>query len=454
VAESKIPYGPTYREMLDPVEMPKNVRERALQAAGGNELDPVNLFNITWKDQAGQVRSLVLPPEITGVDANIVVLLGVGFPSGSHKVGPAYAILMEGCVDGEIIPGRHTIMAPSTGNFGIGLAYVGALTGCRTVVIMPEGASRERHQRIKKYGAELELLSGEQANLFYALQRTRDLKKDPVNRPLSQFELFANYRFHRYVTGNSAIEAVRGTGNGRIACFVSAPGSGGTIAAGDEVKKAFPEARVAAVEPYECPTLAVGGRGLHRVEGIGDEIVTLVHNLINTDFVVLVCDEDCVRGLKVFRDGAAVLEKRGVAAETAGRMRDAFGVSGVCNLLGAIKMAKYLRLGPGDNVVTVATDGIDRYHSVIGELEKRCLEINHSVMDRWLNDIFSRAGEDHIYDFRRPGAKQTLFEQKEKDWLPFGYTREYLEEMKSQEFWDHEYSLVTDYDQKIKTMRG
>jgi len=74
-----------------------------------------------------------------------------------------------------------------------------------------------------------------------------------------------NYRFHRYVTGNSAVEAVKGIGNGRIACFTSAPGSAGTIAAGDEIKKAFPEAKITALEPYECSTLANGGRGQHRI---------------------------------------------------------------------------------------------------------------------------------------------------------------------------------------------
>ena len=109
---SKIPFGPTYDEMLNPSHQDPAVRKEALKAKKENELDPINLFNITWKNEKDEVNKIVLPKALTGVDANIVVLLGKYFPSGSHKVGPAYSTLIEGCVDGEIIPGKHTILGP------------------------------------------------------------------------------------------------------------------------------------------------------------------------------------------------------------------------------------------------------------------------------------------------------------------------------------------------------
>src|SRR5690554_4692131 len=115
MAERKVPIGPTYDEMLHPEKIDPEIRSKALKALKENELDPVNLFNINWKDKDGKVRKVVLPKEFTGVDANIVVLLGNDFPSGSHKVGPAYSVLIEGYVDGEIDPDKHTILGPSTG---------------------------------------------------------------------------------------------------------------------------------------------------------------------------------------------------------------------------------------------------------------------------------------------------------------------------------------------------
>ena len=450
---AKIPFGPTYSEMLNPQTIDPEVRKKALAAKDTNELDPINLFNITWKDEKGEVRKVVLPKEITGTEANIVVLLGKYFPSGSHKVGPAYATLIEGCVDGDIIPGEHTILGPSTGNFGIGVSYICNLMGYDAVVIMPDNMSKERYERIQKYGAKLDLTPGTESDVILTLQRTYELKKDPKNRPLAQFELMPNYRFHRYVTGNSAIEAVKGIGNGRIACFTSAPGSAGTIAAGDQIKKVFPEAKIAALEPYECSTLADGGRGQHRIEGIGDKMCTLIHNVNTTDFVVLIHDDDAVRGLKVLQDGAKAWEELGVSKDKVEALHDLFGVSGVCNILGAIKMAHYLRLGPDDNVVTIATDGFDRYPSVLEDLERRYLETENFVLKRWARDIFLKANTENIFDFRSAKAKEQLYKQKESDWLPFGYSKEYLDEMKKEEFWEKEFAKVEYYDREIKRLR-
>jgi cysteine synthase len=450
---AKIPFGPTYDEMLDPSLLGKDVRAKALAALKQNELDPINLFDITWKDAANQVRKVVLPPALTGVDANIVVMLGCGFPSGSHKVGPAYSTLIEGLVDGEIIPGEHTILGPSTGNFGIGTAYVSKLLGFRAIVIMPDSMSKERYERIKRYGGELELTPGSESDVILTLEKTRELMKNPKNKALAQFELFPNYRFHRHVTGNSAIEAVKGVGNGRIAGFTSAPGSAGTLAAGDQIKVAFPEAKVAALEPYECSTLANGGRGQHRIEGIGDKMCTLIHNVLNTDFVILIKDEETVQGVKIFHDGVDELVGLGVDRNFALSLRELFGPSGICNVLGAIKLAKHLRLGPGDNVVTIATDGFDRYNSVLEELNSRYLELAPQVLSRWTRDIFLGATDEHVFDFRKTSAKEQLFKQKENDWLKFGYSKAFLDSMRNQAFWDAQYAKVGEYNRKILASR-
>ncbi len=449
----KIPFGPNYDEMLNPGLIDKEVRAKALTALKQNELDPINLFNITWKDATNQVRKVVLPPALTGIDANVVVMLGCGFPSGSHKVGPAYSTLIEGLVDGEIVPGEHTILGPSTGNFGIGTAYISKLLGFRAIVIMPDNMSKERYERIKKYGGELELTPGSESDVILTLEKTRELMKNPKNKALAQFELFPNYRFHRHVTGNSAIEAVKGVGNGRVAGFTSAPGSAGTLAAGDQIKATFPEAKIAALEPYECSTLANGGRGQHRIEGIGDKMCTLIHNVLATDFVILIKDEETVQGVKIFHDGADSLVKLGVDRDFALSLRDWFGPSGICNVLGAIKLAKFLRLGPGDNVVTVATDGFDRYNSVLEDMNSRYLEMAPVVLDRWTHDIFLGADEDHVFDFRKPSVKEQLFLQKENDWVKFGYTKQFLDSMRSQDFWDAQYAKVPAYNQKISSSR-
>src|SRR5271157_23209 len=299
--------GPTYREMLHPESLPAAFRSKAL-AARAQELDPANLGNITWRTPDGRIRHVVLPREFTGVEANIIVLVGRDFPSGSHKVGPAYATLMEGELAGEIAPGVNTIIGPSTGNFGIGVAYISRLKGYPAIVIMPEHMSAERYERIRHYGGELDLTPGSESDVILVLERTQEYRKDPRNKVLAQFELLPNYRFHRYVTGRSALEAAKAYGNGRVALFASAPGSAGTLAAGDEIKSAVPECLVAALEPRECSTLFNNGFGSHRIEGIGDKMVTLIHNVLTTDYVALIHDEDCVMGLELLERRQRSLE--------------------------------------------------------------------------------------------------------------------------------------------------
>src|SRR5581483_581895 len=178
--------GPTYQEMLDPRLLPAAFRKLAADAQQ-NELDPGNLFNITWRDAEGHIRCEVLPKQLTGIEANILVMVGRGFPSGSHKVGPAYSTLLEGELAGEIQPGVNTIIGPSTGNFGIGTAYIAHLKGYSAVVIMPEQMSSERYQRIRHYGAELDLTPGSESDVILVLQRTEQYKKDPRNKILAQF---------------------------------------------------------------------------------------------------------------------------------------------------------------------------------------------------------------------------------------------------------------------------
>jgi len=158
--------GPTYQEMLHP----SCCRPPA----------PMSWTPSTYSTSLGagpdsRIRHIVLPRELTGIAANIVVLTGRYFPSGSHKVGPAYATLMEGELAGEIEPGENTIIGPSTGNFGIGVAYISHLKGYPAIVIMPEQMSDERYQRIRQYGGQLDLTPGSESDVILVLQRNRAL---------------------------------------------------------------------------------------------------------------------------------------------------------------------------------------------------------------------------------------------------------------------------------------
>jgi cysteine synthase len=427
--------------MLDPELLPGAVRAQAL-------------FNITWRGTDNCIRHIVLPKELTGVEANIVVLIGRDFPSGSHKVGPAYATLMEGELAGEIQPGENTIIGPSTGNFGIGVAYISHLKGYPAIVIMPEQMSEERYQRIRQYGGQLDLTPGSESDVILVLERTEHYKKDPRYKILAQFELLPNYRFHRFVTGRSALEAAAQYGNGRVAAFVSAPGSAGTLAAGDEIKARYPACLICALEPKECSTLFNNGRGTHRIEGIGDKMVTLIHNVLTTDYVALIHDDDCVMGLELLERRRSLVERLlGRPRGCLDSLEGVLGISGICNILGAIRMARYLDLGPEDNVVTIATDGMDRYPSVLANLEKRRGPLSDAGLSASFEAIFRGGDAREILDVRPAEQKERLFGYKEQVWSAFGYTHSYLERMKSPSFWDGEFDKIGAIDEGLLAAR-
>ncbi|HYN86901.1 MAG TPA: pyridoxal-phosphate dependent enzyme [Ardenticatenaceae bacterium] len=449
--------GPTYAEMRDPRLLPPSVRAAAAQAADNDELDPLNLFNITWHLPDGRVNHILFPPELTGVPCNVIVLLGQHFPSGSHKVGPAYATLAEAEALDGLRPGDKIVIGPSTGNFGIGTSYVSRLKGYEAHVVMPDNMSAERYERIRKYGGNLDLTPGTESDVILTLERTYS---EYVSKPeryivLAQFELLPNYRFHRYVTGNAALEVARQHGNGRVAAFVSAPGSAGTLAAGDEIKAIHEDALIVAVEPRECPTLYSEGQGSHRIEGIGDKMVTLIHNILNTDYVTLVHDDDTVKGVKVVEEGGAILvERLGVPERSVQQLRGRFGMSGICNVIGAIKTARLLGLGKEDNVVTIATDAFDRYPSVMRDLEARVGPIRGDDLEMWAKGIFRGATTAEILDTRSGQEKERLHEMKVQLWGQFGYGEDYLDRMMTPDFWEAEYARIPGIDEAIRAVRG
>jgi cysteine synthase len=459
---SKMIFGPTFAEMQNPTKIPSDIRNKALAAKQTDPLNPINLYNITWKNAQNRVNYVVLPKELTGIEANIIVLYGKEFPTGSHKVGPTYSIAMEKQLAGEIEPGRDTLVWPSTGNFGIGGAWVGPRLGYDSLVLLPEMMSQERFDKITSYGAKYIKTVGCESNVKEIYDKTKELSAaDVKNKILNQFQEFGNYRFHYAVTGNSIAEAVkelaeRGHGNGRVAAFVSAMGSSGTIAAGDRIKQVFSEAKTIGLEPIQCSTMYNNGYGGHDIQGIGDKHVTWVHNVLNMDAIICIDDIECKKGLQLLTEeiGMKVLEERyGVAREILEPLSQIFGISGICNVLGAIKTAKYYEFGKRENIVTVATDSLDRYPSVLQELTKKYGQMDEVEAAVRTVSIFHNAKLDWIKEATMD-VKKSWLNLKYYTWVEQqGKTVDELNAQRDPEFWLAHQEKISDIDKQILTNR-
>jgi cysteine synthase len=372
---------PTFSQMRDPHLIPESIRSK-LTGIGLWDMHPLNLFRITWKNEPvdsggrfGSVNHLELPKSLTGVDARIVLLIGKWFPTGAHKVGAAYGCLAPAVITGRFDPTRHKAVWPSTGNYCRGGAFDSYLMGCTAVAVLPEQMSRERFLWLEEIGAEIIATPGCESNVKEIYDACFEIRKNRSDCIIfNQFEEFGNPCWHYSVTGPAVLEAsesLRNESSG-LAAFVSATGSAGTIAAGDYLRTVSPQIRVVASEALQCPTLLRNGFGAHRIEGIGDKHIPWVHNIRNTDAVAAIDDDDCMRIFRLFNEpaGRSVLTGEGIPQETVDRL-DLIGISGIANVIAAIKTAKYFELMEEDIVFTIATDSAGMYRSRLAELSER-----------------------------------------------------------------------------------
>ena len=370
---------PTFAEMKDPEKAPRRILE-GLRSVGLWDLNPLNLFRITWRNQPvesggafGEVNVLELPSRLTGVPARIIALVGKWFPTGAHKVGATYGCLAPALVTGAFDSSRQKAAWPSTGNFCRGGAFNSALLGCQSIAILPEGMSRERFDWLRQIAGEVITTPGSESNVKEIFDKCHELTRTRGDDIVifNQFEELGNYLWHYEVTGAALLHAAeRMVGSsGTVRAFVSSTGSAGTIAAGDRLKASIPAARIAAAEALQCPTLLCNGFGAHRIEGIGDKHVPWIHNVKNTDVVIAVDDRDCMNLLRLFneKEGRSLLASRGIPTEIIGQL-PLLGISGLGNLLASIKLARYFEYSERDVIFTVLTDSLDLYGSRLAEL--------------------------------------------------------------------------------------
>ena len=369
---------PTFAQMKKPAKIPVKVKE-SLKDIGLWEVDPRNLFRITWHNEPkakgggfGGVNYLELPSSLTGVPARIVVLVGKWFPTGAHKVGAAFGCLVPRLVTGQFDPTAQKAVWPSTGNFCRGGAYDSALLACTSIAILPEGMSKERFDWLSKIAGETIKTPGSESNVKEIFDKCWELCKSGQDLMIfNQFEEFGNYLWHYEVTGHAMEEALKQVAGpkGVYRGMASATGSAGTIASGDYMKQVFPGSLIVASEALQCPTLLENGFGAHRIEGIGDKHVPWIHNVKNTDMVVAIDDNAVVNISRLFNEpaGRKYLASKGVPESLISTL-DLLGFSGISNVLSAIKAAKYYEMGENDIIVTVLTDSMELYQSRLQEM--------------------------------------------------------------------------------------
>lgn len=371
---------PTFKQQRNPELIPEIIKN-SLSDVGLWDLNPLNLFRISWHNDPvpsggayGGVNFLEFPPELTGVNARIITLVGKWFPTGAHKVGAAFGCLVPRLVTGQFDPTTQKAVWPSTGNYCRGGAYDSNLLACESIAILPEGMSKERFDWLASVAGETIKTPGSESNVKEIFDKCWELRRSGQDLVIfNQFEEFGNYLWHYEITGPAMVEVlnqVMGSDDVYRGTALTT-GSAGTIACGDYMKEQFPTSKIAASEALQCPTLLENGFGAHRIEGIGDKHVPWIHNVKNTDMVMAIDDAATMSLIRLFNEevGQEYLVSQGVPADFVEKL-PLLGISSVANMISSIKMAKYYELGPQDIILTVATDSMEMYNSRLQELNE------------------------------------------------------------------------------------
>ncbi|MCZ6726115.1 MAG: pyridoxal-5'-phosphate-dependent protein subunit beta [Acidobacteria bacterium] len=455
---------PTFAQLADPSTIPAEVA-KALARVAPDDADALNLFRVHWYNGADGTRveipdHLVLPPALTGVEVRLVVVLADRFPMiHAHKVLATYGCLAPRLVTGQFDPGHHRAIWPSTGNYCRGGVAVSKILGCRGVAVLPEGMSRERFTWLERWVGEAEDIirtPGTESNVKEIYDRCAELDREPDNVIFNQFSEFGNHLAHYFCTG-PAMERVLEAQLGerpqlRLRGFVSATGSAGTLAAGEYLKAKY-HSLVVAVEALECPTLLYNGFGEHNIQGIGDKHVPLIHNVMNTDIVTAISDRSTDALMVLFNSEAGrrhLIDRRQVPAEVVADL-GRLGLSSICNILAAIKVAKRLGLGGDDVLMTVATDGAELYGSEREKILARDFALGFD--DREAAATYDRhllaVEDDHLFELSTQERERifnlgyfTWVEQQGVSLADFAARRE-------QSFWTGLHPLLAQWDEMI-----
>ncbi|CAG5088896.1 Cysteine synthase [Thermobacillus xylanilyticus] len=276
--------------------------------------------------------------------AEIYVKLEYQNPGASVKDRIAISMIEEAEKQGRIKPG-DTIVEPTSGNTGIGLAMVAAAKGYRAVLVMPETMSIERRNLLRAYGAELVLTPGSEG-MNGAVRKAEELvAQNPSWFMPQQFKNPANVKIHRETTGPEIVEAINSL-DGKLDAFVAGVGTGGTISgAGEVLRKHFPHIKIYAVEPAASPLLSGGKPGPHKIQGIGANFVPDILNREIYDGVITVENEEA------FETARRAAKEEGILC----------GISSGAAIFAALKVAK--ELGAGKRVVAVVPSNGERYLS-------------------------------------------------------------------------------------------
>ncbi|MEI6092470.1 MAG: pyridoxal-phosphate dependent enzyme [bacterium] len=380
---------------------------------------------LNWRKSSGEISKVIVPKEITGTKANIVVLTPESFPTGSSYDGCAYFNLRN-MIENKKIKGT-TVEVCALDSAIISYAWASSLLGIKCILRVPQMTSPYWIKKATDYGAKIEFEGVKTLDVTRIIDSNK--KKDNF---ISEFQAPVSYSYHAHVTGKAIAKAVEGIGNSKLVILAYPASSGALTGASNTTKIGFPYSKTIVVEPEACSTFYNNKKGVHRLSGMGYGFIPLIHNLMATDYVMPIDENEAIKTLKCIEDfGSKIASEFKIDTRAVKPMVQKFGISTVACIISAINLADQLHLGADDNVVIIGEDTSMPYRDVLKAELMEDIEVKQIIEESFIKTKFRP-----IVDVTGQRQRERLFKKKNDFWIRRGLDENILENMRKKEYWE------------------
>jgi cysteine synthase len=380
---------------------------------------------LNWRKPSGEISRIILPSQITGTKANIIILSPEHFPTASSYDGAAYFNLRH-LIENKKIKG-NTVEVCALDSAIVSYAWAASLMGLKCVIRIPQMVYPYWIKKAEDFGAKIEFEG------VKALDVTRiiDSNKKKENF-VSEFQSSVSYSYHAHVTGKAISKAVEGIGNNKMVILSYPASSGGITGAASVAKNNFPYSKTIVVEPEACSTFYNNKKGIHRLYGTGYGFIPYVHNIMATDYVMPVDEEEAIKTLKCIEDfGTKMASEFKIETKAVKPLVQKFGISTVACIMSAINLAQQLHLGNDDNVVVIGEDTAVPYKEVLKSELIEDIEVKSIIDEAFIKHKFRP-----VVDVTGQRQRERLFKKKNDFWIRRGIADSVMENMRKKEYWE------------------
>jgi cysteine synthase len=383
-------------------------------------------FLINWRKPGGDISKVTFPKSIVGTKANVIVLSPENFPTGSSNDGSAY-FNVKYMVDNKKLQ-SNTVEILAFDSAIISYAWACSVIGVKCIIKTPENTHPYWLKKAEGYGAKIEF---EGVKISDA-SRIIDSNRKKTNF-ISDVQSPITYSYHASVTANAISKAVEGSGNSKLVLLSYPVSSGGFSGAAFINKRNFPYSKNILIEPTSSPTFYSNKRTINKASGVGYGFVPYIHNIMGTDYVMLIEDTDAAKTLKcIDQFSAKIATEFKTDSKHIKQLVGKFGLSTIASIIGTIILADQLHLKDDDNVVIIGEDSSAPYKDIIKTQEIEEMDVKSTIDEILIKNSFRP-----IIDVTGQRQRERLFKKKNDFWQRRGADDNVLDKMREKGYWDN-----------------